>query len=624
MEAAFIDRLSAQSTLAELPAYGNAMELSTAVRVLDDTFRENPRLPGVVVTEGGVVRGAISRGQYLRAVSRYLGHEIYFPRPLSLMFDAVESMERPMILPRETAVQEAVRRALGRPRELVYEPVIVGGGPDKQGALRLIDFQDLLMADSRISMLRNRQMSEILSTVQEGFLLVDREHRVASEYSRSIEALFGHRQIAGRRLPALLAELLAPDRAELGRDYLETLFNPNVIERLVTQINPLRRVRARPLGDRGARHLAFRFQRSVEAGVIRNILVRVEDTTREVELAAEVEAQQRKSHARVDLALSLVEAEPAQLAAFLAALDRELAANRGLDGRSAEGPVAERLLAAVLRRLHALKGEAGMLRLKPFQEEIHELEERLAELRTRAVAGSVQLSALAPGFRRLRELAAETRSVIQQFKRLGSQGEDHRGADAERRPADGGVAGRREPATEQLFQPIARLVSELAERLGKPARFYTRVVEHEVPAEYRGLLRETLAQLARNAMIHGLEPAAERRRLGKPEVGTLQVALRQHPRQRRWEFVFQDDGAGLDLDKISRRARELGLGNVRRDELAQLIFRSGFSTASETTVDAGRGVGMDMVRSRIAERGGVILPHSKPGVFCAFQILLPI
>ena len=620
MEAAFIDRLSAQSTLAELPAYDKSMELSTAGRVLDETFRDDPRLPGVVVTDGGAVRGAISRGQYLRTVSRYLGHEIYFPRPISLMFEAVESMEQPLILPRETAVQEAVRRALDRPRDLVYEPVIVGGGGGP-AALRLIDFQDLLMADSRISALRNQQMNEILSTVQEGFLLVDRGHHVASEYSRSIETIFGHREIAGRRLPALLTDLLGPARAELGRDYLETLFNPNVIERLVTQINPLSRVEAKQRADGSRRHLAFRFQRSVEAGIIRHVLVRIEDSTREVELAAEVEAHERKAQARVDLALSLVGADPSHLATFLTDLQRLLAETARLGDRLADSSAGEQATAALLRRLHALKGEAGMLRLKPYREAIHRLEDRLAELRERGGEAS-EPSGLKPELLHLRELISEARSLIQQFQQLGTL--DAGPARADRTPAAADPHRQAPAASPPLLQPIARLVDELSKRLGKPARFYSRMVDAEVPAKYRDLLRETMAQLARNAMVHGLEPAAERRRLGKPKVGTLQVALRQHAEQQRWEIVFQDDGAGLDLDNLRQRARQLGLATVAPGDLLQLIFRSGFSTAGKATLDAGRGVGLDMVRTRIEAAGGVILPHSKPGVFCAFQILLPV
>jgi chemosensory pili system protein ChpA (sensor histidine kinase/response regulator) len=129
-------------------------------------------------------------------------------------------------------------------------------------------------------------------------------------------------------------------------------------------------------------------------------------------------------------------------------------------------------------------------------------------------------------------------------------------------------------------------------------------------------------QLARNSLVHGLEPPDERQRLGKPALATLQLAVRKHPETRQLEVVFQDDGAGLDYAKIARRARERGLP-ASPEDLPRLIFESGFSTAEEATLDAGRGVGLDVVRAEVERRQGRILPHSQTGKFCAFQILLP-
>ena len=175
-----------------------------------------------------------------------------------------------------------------------------------------------------------------------------------------------------------------------------------------------------------------------------------------------------------------------------------------------------------------------------------------------------------------------------------------------------------------VLPAVQGLVAEMGERLGKRARFYSRVDEEELPEAYRPMLREVLSQLARNSLVHGLEPPQERASRGKPEVGTLQLALRRHESHGRLELIFQDDGTGLDLEKIRDRALSRGLWVDDERQLPMLIFESGFSTAETTTLDAGRGVGMDMVKTRVEELGGTILPHSRPGVFCAFQILLPL
>ncbi|MEO1369629.1 MAG: hypothetical protein AAFX50_20815, partial [Acidobacteriota bacterium] len=151
-ESAFLSRLSAQSTVGELPASDRALDLSVRGQAMADLFDADVGLPGVVVTDGGVVRGAISRGQYLRLVSRQFGHEVYLPRELRLMWKAVEQGDDPLVLSAETPIQSAVSLALERPRGLIYEPVIVSDGP---ADLNLVDFPDLLRADARLSALRN-------------------------------------------------------------------------------------------------------------------------------------------------------------------------------------------------------------------------------------------------------------------------------------------------------------------------------------------------------------------------------------------------------------------------------------------------------------------------------------
>jgi chemotaxis protein histidine kinase CheA len=172
---------------------------------------------------------------------------------------------------------------------------------------------------------------------------------------------------------------------------------------------------------------------------------------------------------------------------------------------------------------------------------------------------------------------------------------------------------------------IEKFVSGLATELGKPARFLCRLNGTVLPDTYAPVLRDALVQLARNALVHGVESPELRRLRGKPALATLQLAERQRPGSGSgWiELIFQDDGGGLDLAALRARAEELGRAPASDDELRRLIFLPGFSTASEATLHAGRGAGLDLVRHQIEAVGGRIAVHSEPGRFCAFQILLP-
>jgi chemosensory pili system protein ChpA (sensor histidine kinase/response regulator) len=134
-----------------------------------------------------------------------------------------------------------------------------------------------------------------------------------------------------------------------------------------------------------------------------------------------------------------------------------------------------------------------------------------------------------------------------------------------------------------------------------------------------------LEHMLRNAVAHGIEKSPVRKKAGKPAVGTITIAFhREGP-----EIVLQvsDDGQGMNLSAIRERAIERGMMSADTDlpdgEVMQFILQTGFSTASEVTQIAGRGVGMDVVNSEVKQLGGSLHLDSKPGSGSVFTIRLP-
>jgi chemosensory pili system protein ChpA (sensor histidine kinase/response regulator) len=132
--------------------------------------------------------------------------------------------------------------------------------------------------------------------------------------------------------------------------------------------------------------------------------------------------------------------------------------------------------------------------------------------------------------------------------------------------------------------------------------------------------------LLRNAIVHGIEPRAARAAVGKPETGELLVQVSQQGNE--VEISFGDDGAGLDLARIRAKAAAVGLlgegEEVSDQDAAELVFEPGFSTADTLTELAGRGVGMDVVRSEARALGGRVDVTTTPGRGAAFAIHLPL
>jgi signal transduction histidine kinase len=584
----FLSSLTPQSTVGELPSWDVRLPSTARGTDIDEVFRRDSEVPGVLIFERSGVRGAISRTQFQNVISRPFGGEIVRPRAIGSLLDEFWGGSL-LILDLDLPIQEALRRALGRDRSMMYEPVLTAA--DGSRDVRLVGFTDLLRADSRISVLRNRQMQEILATVQEGFLLVERDHRIASEYSASVETIFGRSGFEHQTFPSVIRDLTDDERADLAYSYLETLFNPNVIEKLVVDINPLHAVTAPPRDSRPARHLGFTFRRSLEGREIRRVLVRVEDRTREVELAAEVEEQERQARQRLDVAMEMMQVDPQALTDYLTRFLAELSQIARLLPQLNAGPAARAAVDKIFRLLHGLKGEAGVIGLRSFAERLHRTEDAVAGIRDRGISASL-LQDLDRCLDGLRNLGTEAKDLIGRLSALASRTVQEK-VQPPPRPAD-------------IAASAASLIADLAKRLGKPARFIAHWNPAELPPQYDSLVREAVIQFARNSMVHGIETEIERRRAGKEIEAVLQLALRLHPQERQVEIVFQDDGRGID------------------QQVAQRVFEPGFSTATETTEDAGRGVGLDLVKERVESAGGAVLVHSEPGAFCAFQIVLPL
>ncbi len=177
-----------------------------------------------------------------------------------------------------------------------------------------------------------------------------------------------------------------------------------------------------------------------------------------------------------------------------------------------------------------------------------------------------------------------------------------------------------------VFQRMPRLVRELAQTLGKEVRLILNGENTEVDKTIIEELADPLTHMIRNSMDHGLETPDERRAAGKPAEGTIQLGA-EH-RAGRIVISVSDDGRGINREKLLDKARRTGVidpdAKPSPQEIDELIFAAGLSTAAAVTDVSGRGVGMDVVRRNVETLGGRITVDSEPGRGCRFTLALPL
>ncbi|HYM28185.1 MAG TPA: Hpt domain-containing protein, partial [Steroidobacteraceae bacterium] len=177
-----------------------------------------------------------------------------------------------------------------------------------------------------------------------------------------------------------------------------------------------------------------------------------------------------------------------------------------------------------------------------------------------------------------------------------------------------------------LDERLYRIVRQTTRELEKKAELHIEGSQVEMDRSVLDRVGAPLEHMLRNALSHGLEMPAARVAAGKPEAGRLSISLRQESNE--IALVVSDDGAGLDLNRLRRKAEEKGMLQPGQEpveaELMQLIFVSGLSTAEAVTELSGRGIGMDVVRSEITAIGGRIDIASERGRGTTFTIYLPL
>ena len=177
-----------------------------------------------------------------------------------------------------------------------------------------------------------------------------------------------------------------------------------------------------------------------------------------------------------------------------------------------------------------------------------------------------------------------------------------------------------------VFQRMARTVREIADITGKSVRLITEGENTEVDKTVIDKLAEPLTHMIRNAVDHGLEMPEKREALGKNPEGTVRLTAKH--RSGRIVIELADDGAGINRERVRQKAIDNDLiaadANLSDEEIDNLIFHAGFSTADKVSDLSGRGVGMDVVKRSIQALGGRISISSKPGQGSVFTMSLPL
>lgn len=468
--------------------------------------------------------------------------------------------------------------------------------------------RDELIGEKGLVEERDRSLKSLLDLSGQGFLTFNSDFVVQPEYSKECESILGG-GIAGRRID----EMLYPDPGNRQQfsDGLQLYFTgrskPEVIFDLLDH--------ELGIGDKAVK-IEYR---AVSEGSVMTVLT---DVTEERRLR---EASRRENE-KWNLLLKVISNK-----SVFASMDRE--AENLLDELKSERDGYENLV----RNLHTFKADAGFLGFVKTQGAAHRLEDYISD-------GIALGQALAPAERssELRQAYEEERGVVSGT--LGGDWatdlhtielpksdlmmiESHIRMNCPDQPILETIGElRRKPLSEMLGR-YPQMVADLAGRMGKRIEPVALVGADgiSVVADDFEELVGTFSHIIRNMVDHGIEPPRDREALGKSPTGKIDISVAETEGE--IVFTFSDDGRGINVPEVRRRAEELGLvgkdADIESSELVAYIFNDGFSTSTTVNQISGRGVGLSAVREAVQMMGGRIRVQTTKDIGTIFAVAVP-
>jgi two-component system chemotaxis sensor kinase CheA len=508
--------------------------------------------------------------------------------------------------------------------------------------------QDLIGASNRLT-------DALLKSSAQGLFLLDAKDKILPQVSASLAALFRRQDFTNLSFEKLIGPLVSAKTLSVIRAFVTRLLDapspsnsgqPNPL-----QDNPLQDVEVRLANTDGTfetAHYSFEFHAVDLAREPRAWLVSVTDITARVQQQRELEDLRTHVQTQGEILRSVLQAGGARFSAFLQRTDTSMKAINGVLKKPARETAAFRnKLEQTLDEVDRVRRDAAALKLTGLEAAARSMEDSLQDLRSRgALSGSdflplaVKLDQLYGQFALLRSLTSqagpvaepdavvfpETRvtengtQIIEAPKFLAEMAQKSAVASAPPKAHRMAQAGSLESALTALTELVAQEQHKIVVLDCTGMQL--------VPPRYQSTIKNVAIQLIRNAVMHGVEPPAERTGGGKPAHGTLHLEFKALSDQS-FELHFQDDGCGLDPEKVRATAVAKGLitaeaaARLRDRQVIKLIFKSGYTTLNSAPGEARHGTGMSLVRRYVHEAGGKIALATLLGHETRFKVTLP-
>jgi hypothetical protein len=500
------------------------------------------------------------------------------------------------------------------------------------------ELQEVLAINSRVT-------DAILKNAGPGLFFLDAKNKIQPQVSHSLSSLFRREDFGNLSFEKLIAPLVKAKILSVVRNHIAALLGTSTRES-PEDSNPLRDVEVRlPKADGSFEAAHYSFEFTPLEGEPPMWLVQVTDITQRVQTARELEELQSQVSIQGELLRSVLTIGGSRFAAMLNKTNASMKAiNVVLKKPAREEQAFRNKLEEALDEVDRVRRDAAAFKLSGLEHAARHFEDALHELRGRSsLSGSdflplaVKLDLLYGQFASLKSLAASSAPARPAGEAPAAPNMTESGTQIIQAPKFLAERSPTKPAPApgaNSSAPAGSLESTLRALTDHVAQEHNKVVALEIkglelaPVQYQSAIKNVAIQLIRNAVMHGIETPFARDAAGKHGSGALRLEFRTAAGGA-YELLFEDDGTGLDPDKVRATAIARGVvtgevaARLRDREAIKLIFKSGYSTLPDTPGEPAHGTGLTLVRRYAHEAGGKIALASLLGHETRFKMTLP-
>jgi two-component system chemotaxis sensor kinase CheA len=484
--------------------------------------------------------------------------------------------------------------------------------------------RDEIIKVNRLLVADRDEIAAMKDNLKTGIFLMDKDSVIQSNYSRSLEKIFPFTVYKTKFIDILSASFTSHE-LEIVKDFFDMVRTRARPQNQLDYINPLDELVYTSNETHEVKTLRCRFV-PVERVGDTFLLGTVDDITEETQLRKQLNEEAAKRDEEMRSLFEVVHVEPTILMTFAEDTTHGLDESLTLlhETKNGDGNI-DAMLVRLYQLIHAIKSDAYIIGLSVYGNKLHNIESELKRLRDRDnSAPKLMPDDLAVITTRLEEIEQEKDKL---FNILYLH-----------------TSTQKQEELDILMASLKRACEQVAADLGKRVRFEPADVDPEAlkAAPYRQL-KVILIQLVRNAVYHGIESPGQRNATGKNETGVIRFSLQRQGEtttiasattalQAQFSHgavlaTIQDDGVGLNFDKIRSKALANGLiaeNETGQDKLLKALFQPGFSTAETEGIHAGRGIGLSLVQEEVHALRGSIKVRTKYGKGTAFIISIPL